>query len=284
MSYSRPRLARSLSARIVFLLGFLPVFCISSGVAADIVTLEPTPGLPGGGNVSALAGPLFGSDIKSVDIFGPDGGVVSASLSGNAATHAYGVELDFSGGFAFFESEYSAPFTRTADEAHRASAESIFQFSVDVPTIFDIEGFFEVEDASGTTVPGNVELEIELLEFDSFGPGSPPPTPVFYSYQMSKSTLNQVFEVGAADGDADNELVGAPTGLLDPTKLYTYRTLVTINAIDTDGALTDGAASASGAHIIKFSSAIPEPSLAGVLVLASLLGLRSVRMRSAASR
>ncbi len=232
---------------------------------AEVVSLiSGGGGYPTGANINALAGPLFGSDLTSVDIGGSGMESASASLDGNSATHSSFVELDFSGGgMAFFDSAYEAPFSRTATIDDRASAESIFHFSVDVPTMFDVVGSFGVTDADGTTVPGNVELEIELLEFDAFDMSA---ETIFYSYQVSKSTMDQGFLVGGMDGDTANALVGTPFGILDPLKVYRYRTLVTTNAIDIDGSggplpATDGAASAMGAHAILFSAtSVPEPT------------------------
>jgi hypothetical protein len=248
---------------------------------ADEISLISVPGFTTGANINALAGPLAFSDLSSVDIAGSGSDSASAMLSGNFATHVSGVELDFSGGgTAFFDSVYDAPFARTSTLDHRASAESIFHFAVDVPTSFEIMGAFGVVDDDGTTVPGNVELEIELLEFDAFDMAA---TPVFYNYQVSKSSLDAGFMVGGTDGDTTNVLVGDPFGILDPSKVYMYRTLVTTNAIDIDGTgslpPTDGGATAMGGHTILFSAvtAVPEPSTAcmfGFIVLISPLARR----------
>ncbi len=253
----------------------------------DLVTLFPMPPFnPTGATVNALAGPLFSSDIDSIDIPSSGSGTASAAKDGNFATHTYGVELDYSTMPGFFDSSYGAagPFSRTATLDHRASAESIFFFAVDVPTIFDVTGFFGVTDDAGTTIAGNVELEIELLEFESFDTGAPPPDTVFYSYQVSKSTLDQVFAVGGMDGDTTNVLIGDPFGILDPGKFYRYRTLVTTNAIDIDGAgpmgAADGGASAVGEHTIVFTAAVPEPTSTVLLLLLGGMSLSLVRRRS----
>lgn len=242
--------------------------------SADEITLISVPGYPTGANINALAGELFSSDLDSVDMAGSGMSSASASKDGSLASHASSVELDFSGGdFAFFESTYDSPFSRTAILDHRASAESIFHFAVDEEVVFEVMGSFVVTDDAGTTVPGNVELEIELLEFDDFGM---PPEVVFYSYQASKLTMDQSFEVGGMEGDTFNSLVGDPTGILDPSKLYRYRTLVTTNAIDIDGTdplpATDGGASAMGGHAILFSgfSAVPEPGSAAIIAFVTL--------------
>ena len=246
-----------------------------SYTSADEITLISEGGFPTGANINALAGPLFSSALDSVDIGASGSESASASLSGNFATHISGVELDFSGGgIAFFDSVYDAPFSRTATLDHRASAESIFHFAVDVPTEFEVMGSFGVVDDSGTTVPGNVELEIELLEFDAFGMA---PEVVFYNYQVSKSSMDAGFIVGGMDGDDINVLDGAPVGILDPSKVYRYRTLVTTNAIDIDGTgtlpPTDGGATAMGGHTILFSaaSAVPEPSTTSLIGMVVLL-------------
>lgn len=254
-----------------------------SYTSADEITLIPEGGFATGANVNALAGPLFASDLDSVDLGGSGMASASAALSGNSATHDSFVELDFSaGGVAFFESSYSAPFVRTDVLDHRASAESIFHFAVDVPTAFDVMGFLEVTDEVGTTVAGNVELEVELLEFDAFGLT---PEVVFYNYQVSKSTIDQAFVVGGMDGDTTNALTGDAFGILDPSKVYLYRTLVTSNAIDIDGGdplpATDGGASLVGMHSIVFSapSAIPEPGSAALIgLMLTAVALRRQRI------
>ncbi|MFN3193155.1 MAG: PEP-CTERM sorting domain-containing protein [Aureliella sp.] len=252
------------------------LFCVCSSYSlADLVTLIPEGGFPTGANINALAGPLFASDFDEVDIAAS--GMVSASASkdGNFATHTSAVELDFSGGStAFFESVFDETlFSRTATLDHRASAESIFFFSVDVPTEFEIMGSFAVDDAATTTIPGNVELEIELLEFDAF---DETPSTMFYNHQVSTSEIDAAFMVGGMDGDTTNVLDGAPMGLLDPTKVYRYRTLVTTNAIDIDDAgpilPTDGAATAMGAHTILFTGAsVPEPGSILILAISGLV-------------
>lgn len=270
----------------LFALSAIVTVYLSNIVCADLISFIPMPPTePTGANANALAGPLFDSDIDSKDIPGPTVDSAFASKLGNFATHDYAVELDFSGGPAFFDSSYAGPFSRTATIDHRASAESFYAFVTDVPTFYDISGFFSVTDDVGTTIPGNVELELELLEFDSFSPGSPPPISKFYSYQVSHSTIDQTFEAGMMDGDFANVLTGSPTGMLDPSKFYTFRTLVTINAIDPDagGPLlpTDGGASATGAHVIVFHgpSVIPEPTSLSLLALGGLMLIGRTRTR-----
>ncbi|MEO1525054.1 MAG: PEP-CTERM sorting domain-containing protein [Planctomycetota bacterium] len=251
---------------------------------AEVVTLVPEGGFPTGANINALAGPLLASDLDSVDIGGPGSFSAVASKDGNAATHSIGVELDYATGPAFFESTIGAPFSRTSILGHRASAESIFFFTVDTAAEYFIDGFFAVDDSAGTVVPGNVELELELLEFDMIGAGAPPPVTLFYNYQASKSTIDQAFFAGGLDGDEASVVEGEITGILDPSKFYRYRTLTTINAIDIDGdgALppTDGTATATGMHSLVIASAVPEPSSLGILSLAaSALFLQRRRSR-----
>lgn len=245
-------------------------FTCGSQLRGDIVTLLPgAGGFPTGANVNALAGPLFGSDFADADIAGAGVGSESAMLAGNAATHDYAIELDFSGAPAFFDSSYVG-FERTATidpvlGGHRASAESVFHFTVDVLTLYDVTGFFAVDDLIGTTTPGNVELEVELLEFDApdFTP-APPPVAKLYSYQKSEATLEEGLFVGGMGGDAVNVFEGDLKGVLDPAKFYRYRTLVTMVAFDADGPgpilPTDGAAIGMGAQTITFTAAVPEPS------------------------
>jgi len=247
---------------------------------ADMITLIPVSGFPTGANANALAGPLASSSLDSVDIPGSGPGAASATKDGNTSTHDFGVGLDYSASLGFFDSTYSGTFFRTADLSHRATAESIFHFSVDVPTEYGVMGSIEIEDALGTTVPGDVELEVELFEFDSFSPGSPPPVTLFYSYQFSKASIDQTFMVGGTDGDTSNTLVGSPVGILDPSKVYTYRTLVTMKAIDDGGGgLTDGTASLSGGHTIVFSSAVPEPSTGVLWFAVSVIVFSARRIR-----
>lgn len=258
---------------------FVAIACATTSYTnADEISLVSVPGFATGANINALAGPLFSSDLTSVDISESGSESAFAELLGNTATHISSVELDFSGGgTAFFDSAYEAPFSRTSTIDHRASAESIFHFTVDVPTSYEVIGAFGVFDADGTTIPGNVELEIELLETDESGMS---PVTVFYNYQVSKESMDAGFMVGGADGDSINVLDGTPFGILDPSKLYRYRTLVTTNAIDIDGTgslpATDGGATAMGGHTILFSAAtaVPEPSTAcliGFIVLMSPL-------------
>lgn len=254
----------------------LITFISTSQISADIVTLVPMTGYPTGASYNALAGPLFSSDLDDVAVSGPGSGTATASKDGNTATHMNAVELDYSTAPAFFESVYSGGFFRTATLDHRASAESIFHFTVDTPAIYEAMGTFSVTDAIGTTIPGNVELEIELLAFDLADPFSAPPEVVLYSYQVSKSTIDESFTVGGMEGDDTNVFDGSLTGLLDTDKLYRYRTLVTTNAIDIDGtgpALpTDGGATASGVHTLTIAPAtgVPEP---GSCLLLSATGL-----------
>ena len=249
---------------------------------ADEITLMPMTGYPTGASYNALAGPLFSSDLDDIAVSGSGTGTATASKDGNTATHMNAVELDYSGGPAFFESVYAGGFSRTATLDHRASAESIFHFTVDTPAIYEAMGTFDVIDAIGTTVPGNVELEIELLAFDLADPFGSPPDVVLYSYQVSKSTIDQSFTVGGTDGDDTNVFDGSLTGLLETDKLYRYRTLVTTNAIDIDGLdplpPTDGGATASGVHTLVISSAagVPEP---GSCLALSVLGLTLLRRR-----
>ncbi|MEM8734296.1 MAG: hypothetical protein AAGG44_08740, partial [Planctomycetota bacterium] len=149
-------------------IAFMLLCHCSSYSLADLVTLIPEGGFPTGANINALAGPLSSSDMDDVDIAASGMTSASASDAGNFATHMAAVELDFGGGStAFFDSSFD--FSRTSTLDHRASAESVFHLSVDVPTEYEIMGSFEVDDAAMTTIPGNVELEIELLEFDAFG-------------------------------------------------------------------------------------------------------------------
>ncbi len=240
-------------------------------VMADLVTLLPFGSVPTGANANALAGPLLSSDLDSVDIIGSGAGFAVAAKDGNLATHDFFVDLDYSITPALFDSSYMGTFGRTSTLGNRASAESVFIFTVDSVASFDIGGFIAVTDDPVALTAGNVELEIELLEFDML-PGVP--IPKFYSYQTSTTTLNQSFVVGGTSGDTTNVLVGTPFGMLDPSKIYRYRTLVTLVSIDVDGVgplpSSDGAASLAGAHVLKIT-AVPEPhsslmvSLAGTI-------------------
>ncbi len=253
----------------------------ASPITADIVTLVPMPGEPTGASHNALAGPLSSSDLDSVAIPGAGSSIAMAAKDGNSAAHTSIVELDYSLTPAFFDSDYSAGFLRTSTLGHRASAESIFHFTVDSMATYEAMGFFSVTDEIGTTIPGNVELEIELLAFDLADPMASPPEVVLYSYQVSKSTIDAGFVVGGMDGDDTSTLIGDISGLLFTDKLYSYRTLVTTNAIDIDGidaALpTDGGATATGGHTLAISAmSVPEPS--GCLVL-SLFGLVLAKRR-----
>ncbi len=258
-------------------LGFVSLYLLHCSIAnADLVTLIPMSSFPTGANVNALAGPIASSDFHEVDIMASGSGFVMATKGGNTAIHDYSVSLGVGGTPAFFDSSYMGTFARSAVITERASAESIFQFSVEVPTLYSSSGMFSTTDAIGTSVPGNVELEIELLEFMSLGPGAPPPVTRLYSYQASHSTLNESLVVGVMGGDSINTLFGATDGLLDPTKIYRYRTLVTINSIDVDGLgplpATDGSATAIGGHTITFS-AVPEPSSYALLAFCGLIVL-----------
>ncbi|MEL7496915.1 MAG: hypothetical protein AAFN77_04855 [Planctomycetota bacterium] len=251
------------SYSLILTTSFTLMLLFSSQMLADEVTLIPADGFVTGANINALAGPLFSSDLGSTDVPGPGSFGAAASKDGNSATHSLGIELDYSTGPAFFDSTYSAPFFRTPTLDHRASAESIFYFTVDTPAFYLAEGFFAVDDEAATMVPGNVELELELLEFESLDMGAPPPTALLYSYQVSKSTIDEMFMVGGMEGDSTSVMVGDVVGLLDPSKFYRYRTLVTTNAIDIDGAgilpPTDGMATATGAHILLITP-VPEPT------------------------
>ena len=255
--------------------------CVAANqLSAAEVFIGPGPGFPTGANVNALAGPLFASDLDDSDLSMP-GTMVSAMLSGNTATHAYGVETDFSMAPAFFDSIIDLSRTATID--HRASAESVFHFTVDDPAMYDAMGFLSVDDDMATTIPGNVELEVELLEFSApdFSPMSFSDTKL-YSYQVSKSTIDESFVVGGSAGDTTTTLVGSTSGLLDPSMFYKYRTLVTINAIDIDGsggplAPTDGLATAMSEHALLITAAIPEP--ASGLALLVFSGVVAIRRR-----
>ncbi len=268
-----------------FTMALAVLLSIANVANADLVTLVSVPSYPTGAHANALAGPLFSSAYHPVDIPGAGSGFAFASKLGNSATHDFSVKLDYTMTPAFFDSSYFGPFFRTSVLGHRADAESIFHFSVDVPTKFDVSGVFSVSDSIGTTIPGNVELEIELLEFVSLAPMSPPPVVKFYSYQTSKSTIGESFVVGGMGGDTINSMIGTPLGFLDPGKFYRYRTLVTLNAIDVDGIgpilPTNGGASASGTHVIKFTAAVPEPSSFLVLtfVVGCLISQRTRRLK-----
>ena len=241
---------------------FFVCFCGDpTDLEADEITIIPAGGFTTGANINALAGPLFASDIDSVDVFGPGLVTASAAKDGNFATHLHSVELDFSAAPAFFDSIYETPFSRTSLLDHRASAESIVHFTVDTVAEFAVEGFFGVIDDPGTTVPGNVELELELLEFDSFDPMAPPPTTLLYSYQVSSSTLDAGFFAGGLDGDTTNVFDGDLVGTLDPSKFYRWRTLVTTNAIDIAAPTDGGAAGFGSTTLLVFApSSIPEPA------------------------
>ena len=269
-------------AKKACLMTVLVAICSPSYTNADVITLIPDAGFATGANINALAGPLFSSDLGSTDIVGSGSYLASATKDGNSAFHAAEVELDYSGGPAFFSSTFGAPFERTATIDHRASAESIYFFAVDTPADYFADGFISVIDDAGTTVPGNVELEMELLEFDSFGPGAPAPVTKLYSYQVSKSTIDESFGIGGLEGDDVSIIEGDVVGMLDPSKLYRLRTLVTTNSIDIDGTgplpSTDGGAIAFGEHSLVITSAIPEPSSALALSLAgTVLLLRRKR-------
>lgn len=266
-----------------FLIAFALIVLLSTtSTSADVVTLVPMTGYPTGASYNALAGPLFSSDLDDIAVSGSGFGTATATKDGNTATHLNAVELDYSTTPAFFESDYSGAFSRTATLDHRASAESIFHFTVDTPAFYEAMGTFSVVDAVGTTVPGNVELEIELLAFDLADPFGAPPEVVLYSYQVSKSTIDAGFTVGGSDGDDTNVFDGSLTGLLDTDKLYRYRTLVTTNAIDIDGSdpalPTDGGATASGVHtlVIAPAAGIPEP---GSCIILSAIGLALLKRR-----
>lgn len=256
-------------------------FC-PSNVTADVISLVPMTGEPTGASHNALAGPLFPSDLDSVTIPGSGSTSAMASKDGNIAEHISTVELDYSVTPAFFESDFSTGFSRTSILDHRASAESIFHFTVDSMAVYEAMGSFAVTDAVGTTIPGNVELEIELLAFDLADPFGSPPEVLLYSYQVSKSTLDAGFTVGGLAGDDTSILEGDVIGILDTDKLYRYRTLVTTNAIDIDDAgpalPTDGGAMASGGHtlIIGTPMSVPEPTscLAISMLGLTLLGRR----------
>ena len=264
--------------RILLPTAIVILFC--SSLQAGFIFLVPAPGYPTGAHANALAGPLLTSDYHPVDIPGAGSGVAFASKFGNVATHDYSVKLDFTTSPGFFDSSFAGLFSRTSVLGERASAESLFHFKVDSPAFFDVSGFIRVTDEIGTTIPGNVELEIELLEFPPI-PGPPMPSTVFYSYQQSKSTMDEHLVVGSTGGDFANAAVGMPMGILDPSKTYRYRTLITLNAIDIDGIgpilPTDGSASLSGAHTFRVSpiAAVPEPS--SFLTMAGLLLLWPVR-------
>lgn len=240
------------------------LLCQPVRLDADLVTMIPAPFFPTGANVNTLAGPLFGSDFDEFDIPGPGMGFVGSSLLGNTALHAWSLKLDYTPGVAFMDSTWSG-FGRTATDTHRATAESIFHFMVATPTAWSISGMLSVTDATGTTIPGAVELESELATLTSF---SLPPSIVFYSYQVSTSTIDQTFMVGGMAGDSTNVLVGSPAGMLIPGTIYRLRTLATINALAT----TNGAATATGGHTIVFSAPpVPEPGGGMTVFLAACL-------------
>ena len=169
----------------------------------------------------------------------------------------------------------------TATSGDRATAESIFHFTVTTPTTYSISGSFSATDAVGATMPGIVELEAEFFEFSS--PAFMPPPgvpPLFYSHQKSVATLNETFGIGGMGGDDTNTLAGSPVGLLVPGKGYRYRTLVTINALAT----SNGSATAFGTQTIGFT-AVPESSSLGLVLVGGLAMMRNAwrRFRSLVS-
>jgi hypothetical protein len=248
------------------LLGISLLWVLASPVGADIALV------PGGlfptANVNALAGPAFGgggSDLEETDFLTSILGSITAAKDGNTATHSYTVNTGTFPAPVQFKSDYTS-FVRTATVDHRATAESIYHFTVSTPTMYSISGNFSVADAIGTTIPGIVELEAELFEFSSSAfippPGVPPK---FYNHQKSVLTLNEAFGIGGMGGDDTNVLAGSPVGMLLPGKGYRYRTLVTINALSS----TNGIASALGTQSIDFT-AVPEPTSAGILLFAGM--------------
>ena len=259
----------NLKTRLYLTLFVAAVFAHQPVAADEIIIFDP-PGF--GANANALAGPLFSSDMDIDEFTGPVVGTATATLGGNTAVHSYTFEPDFSMGPAFFDSSYDL--TRSAIEGERASAESLMYFMVDAPVTYDLMGFFSVTDEAGTTIPGNVELEMELLDVTDMGM---PPITLFYNWQDSEMTKDESFELGFEDGDTTNFLEGSMTGLLEPGKLYKYRTLVTVNAIDIDGAgpgpATDGTATAMGATTIVFMkpAVIPEPGSFMVVSMVALI-------------
>ncbi len=227
-----------------------------------------------GAEFSALAGPTsstFAKDFFTPTVL-PDGMALTAtypspSMPTSTATNTVALEPDFAGSVAFFDSEFSS-FLRPVTLGHRASAEGHIEFKVDTAAVFAVDGMFSVDDAGSDF--GQVELSVDLLDITG---GAAHPTTIFSSYQKSISTTDQVFMIGGLDGDDTNVVVGTPDGLLDPSKHYALRYLVTSVATST----TTAPATASGR--LTFSvSAVPEPSsVAALLCSAAVLTLRRRR-------
>lgn len=153
-----------------------------------------------------------------------------------------------------------------------AGSTGLIQFSVDSDVLYLLDGIYQADDDS---LGDWILLEAKLID-NSAGAIS-----LFENSQASDSTVDESFDLGLAEGDSANVLLGSLTGLLVAGHTYTLEYTAEIEDRD----LCCSSTLANG-HIRLQLTAIPEPStaLSVGLGLAALSGARRRRRGSRSSR
>lgn len=199
------------------------------------------------GSISTTLNP---TDLPYVDNATQDSEENSATASYVLLNEGFSVEMDH---------------TRSAAEGSYAESFGYIYFHVDEDISYRAQAFYTVVDPEGRQVYLYSYLKDETLDED-----------IYYSRQLSESTVNESFALGGSGGDSLNENTGSLSGTLIAGHDYELFYDGFVSALSSPAS----SATASG----TFTLQLPEPkhSLLSLISLMVIAGLAARRRRSTA--
>jgi hypothetical protein len=179
---------------------------------------------------------------------------LSATMAGGtAASHL----TRSAAGNTVFDVTFSG--LRTGSKYSYAQSSGNDRLTVDVPTSFAVSGTSTMSGAGGLVL----EYLIKHVATDTI---------IFYSAQRSGYTPNESFTLGLTEGDFYNNLIGSPTGLLQPGVDYQFYYTAYVYSYPVE----QPPASHSGEITVIFADApnvVPEPATLAIWSLFGAVGM-----------
>ena len=152
---------------------------------------------------------------------------------------------------------------QSGDDESTSLLQGEILFSVDEEVAYDLSGFLQVFDDRD---PGDVVLFVSLTDTTD-------DDVLFSQVLFSRDTSDQNFQLGVANGDTRNELLGSLTGSIAAGNVYELEYAA---QIANGGDFAGGSSSGFGTVELRL---IPEPTTA-LLLVAGLAGLAAQRRRA----